>query len=54
LQRAAVRFPLDVRVLAVRVVPGEPPGIKAGGRATLAQLGILTELPALLRREVVA
>jgi uncharacterized protein (DUF58 family) len=53
LQRAAVRFPIEVRVLAIRVVPGEPPGISAGGPATLAQLGVLADLPRLLRREVV-
>lgn len=52
LQRAAVRFPPEVRVLAIRVVPGEPPGIRAGGRAMVVQLATLSQLAALLRTEV--
>lgn len=52
LQRAASRFPVDVRVIAVRIVPGEAAGIRGEGRATVVQLGQLTDLPALLRMEM--
>jgi len=52
MQRAAVRFPLSVRVLALRVVPGETPGIEGRGRAVVARLAELTDLAPLLRMEV--
>jgi uncharacterized protein (DUF58 family) len=52
LQRAAARFPIDVSVVAVRIVPGDPAGIRGRGRATVVQLGTLTDLPALMRMEV--
>ncbi len=54
LQRAAARFPLEVRVLAVRVVPGESPSVRAGGRAVAVQLQRLADLPGLMRAEVAA
>jgi uncharacterized protein (DUF58 family) len=54
MQRAAARFPLSVQVLAVRVVPGETPGIEGRGRAVVARVGELTDLPHLLRMGVAA
>lgn len=52
IQRAAARFPVEVRVLAIRVVPDEPSSLRAGGRATAMQLQRLADLPGLMRAEV--
>jgi len=54
LQRAASRFAPEVTVVAVRVAPGEPAGLRVGGRAVLVQLTASSELPGLLRAEAVA
>ncbi len=52
LQRAAARFPIDVRVIAIRVQPGQRAGIVGRGRAAVLHLGDLTDLPPLLRMEM--
>ncbi|MDE3206108.1 MAG: DUF58 domain-containing protein [Acidobacteriota bacterium] len=52
LQRAAARFPIDVRVIAIRVQPGQRPGIVGRGRASILNLGELSDLPPLLRMEM--
>lgn len=51
LLRAAARFSPDVRVLSLRVVPGEPPAARLTPRGALLQLGTLEDLPGLLRGE---
>jgi uncharacterized protein (DUF58 family) len=54
LQRAASRFPVDVRVIAIRVTPNEQPSVRAGGRAAVAQLRRLSDLPGIMSIEVAA
>lgn len=54
LQRAALRFPVDVRVIALRIEPGSAPGLRPGSRAVVAQIGALEELATLLATEVAA
>lgn len=54
LQRAAARFPAEVRVLALRVVPEEPSSVHAGGRASVVHIQKLADLPGLMRVEVAA
>jgi uncharacterized protein (DUF58 family) len=54
LQRAASRFPVDVRVVAIRVTPNEQPSVRAGGRAAVAQLRGLSDLPGIMGTEVAA
>jgi len=53
LQRTIARFPAEVRCVALRVVPQEPPGVRASGRVSIIQLQALTNLPALLKTELV-
>jgi uncharacterized protein (DUF58 family) len=45
LQRAAARFPGEVRVVGIRVVPGELAALRVGDRVTLAQVPELRDLP---------
>lgn len=52
LQRAAARFAPEVNVVAIRVVPEEPAGVRAGGRAAILQVQKLTDLPGLMRVEL--
>lgn len=54
LQRAATRFPAEVRVVALRVAPEESPSVRAGGRASIVGLSRLADLPGLMRVEVPA
>lgn len=51
LDRAASRFPPDVRIIGIRIVPGETPYVTVTPRGVVARLGQLRELPGLLRRE---
>lgn len=48
LKAAAVFFGPDVRVIAIRVEPGAPPGISRSGEVTVLALRILGDLPRLL------
>jgi uncharacterized protein (DUF58 family) len=54
LQRAASRFPVDVRIVAMRITPDEQPSVRSGGRAAVAQLRGLGDLPGIMRVEVAA
>jgi uncharacterized protein (DUF58 family) len=50
--RAAARFGVEVRVVAVRVAPDNPPTVRTEGRVGLVSLSTLTDLPGLLHIEV--
>jgi len=54
LERAAARLDPDVRILGIRIVLGEMPGVTVTNRGVIARLGELTDLPVLLRKEVAA
>jgi uncharacterized protein (DUF58 family) len=54
MQRAAARFSPSVQVVAIRILPGEPAGIQARGRATVVSLSELSDLSPLLRMEMTA
>jgi uncharacterized protein (DUF58 family) len=47
-QRAATRFPPEVRILAVMVRPGGSAGLRAGGRVTVIELPVVSDLAALV------
>lgn len=51
-QRAASRFPIDVSVLGLKVVPDEPMRLRGRGRAVIAQLPELRDLPSLVGSEL--
>jgi hypothetical protein len=48
MRRAALRFPSEVRTVAIRIVPGERWVVGAAGLTTLVQLGELRQLPAVV------
>ena len=48
MRHAAVRFPSEVRTVAIRIVPGEPWAAGSQGLTTLVQVGSLRQLPAVV------
>jgi uncharacterized protein (DUF58 family) len=54
LHGVVARFPTEIRVMAVKIVPGEPSAVKGHGRVAIVQLAALGDLPAVLRAEAAA